>query len=40
MEGRKALQACRRFLKEEHASLLPQLEELETSWKQEEQQGA
>ena len=39
-EGRKALDACRRFLKEEHMHLLPQLEELETSWKQEEQQGA
>ncbi len=40
IEGRKAMDTCKSYLKAEHSHLLTKLEELDASWKQEEQKGA
>ena len=40
VEGRKAMDACRSYLKAKHSHLLTKLEELEASWTQEAQKGA
>ena len=40
VEGKKAMDTCKSYLRANHSHLLPKLETLDASWKQEEQKGA